>query len=176
MAGYLEVARVEDAVYVRVTGLGNFNSAGPLREYCEQAFNDGRRCVIVDLARCTGLDSTFMGTLMGFTAWGTAAPGASSPVAVTVVNATPSTMRAMSSLGLPEILHVKRESVAFPTCKLQRLREGWQDRRARTRLIRDAHLHLIHADKENEARFGPFVAALIKEAREHVDGEGSQDS
>ena len=175
MAGYLEVARTEDAVYVRVTGLGNFNSAGPLREYCELAFNDGRRCVIVDLAQCTGLDSTFMGTLMGFTVWGTAAPGADKAVAVTVVNATATTMRAMSSLGLPEILHVKREDIDFPPCKLQRLREGWQDRRARTRLVRDAHLHLIHADKENEARFGPFVAALIKEAREHVDDESSKE-
>ncbi|MCZ7608315.1 MAG: STAS domain-containing protein [Planctomycetota bacterium] len=66
MAGHLEAARTKEAVYVRVVGLGNFNNAGPLREYCEKAFNDGVRNVIVDLAPCTGLDSTFMGTLMGF--------------------------------------------------------------------------------------------------------------
>lgn len=165
MAGYLEAARTKDAVYVRAVGLGNFNNAGPLREYCEKAFAEGVRNVIIDLADCTGLDSTFMGTLMGFIAY--EADG--SAVAVSVVNATPPTMRAMSSLGLPKILHVRDEPVAVPECKLERLREGWQDKRRRTLLIRDAHVALMRADKDNEARFAPFVEALCKEAREFME-------
>jgi len=169
MAGYLEAARTKDAVYVRVIGLGNFNNAGPLREYCESAFNEGARNVIVDLAQCTGLDSTFMGTLMGFIGF-----DGGPPVAVTVVNATPTTMRAMNSLGLPKILHVKEDVVEVPECRLQRLREGWQDKRRRTLLIRDAHVALIKADRENESRFGPFVEALCKEARELMDGPADQ--
>src|SRR5690606_20750781 len=116
------------------------------------------------LAQCTGLDSTFMGTLMGFLTY---ADGRQ--YSVTVVNATPATMRAMSSLGLPKILHVKDEPVAFPDCKLTRLREGWQDKRRRTLLIRDAHVALMKADKDNESRFGPFVEALVKEAREVLE-------
>ncbi|MBZ0137067.1 MAG: STAS domain-containing protein [Planctomycetes bacterium] len=164
MAGHIEAARTKEAVYVRVAGLGNFNNAGPMREYCEKAFNDGIRNVIVDLAQCTGLDSTFMGTLMGFLGYGDGRH-----YSVTVVNATPSTMRAMSSLGLPKILHVKEDRIDFPDCKLTRLREGWQDKRRRTLLIRDAHVALMRADHENEARFGPFVEALVKEAREVLD-------
>lgn len=164
MAGYLEAARTDEATYVRVTGLGNFNNAGPLREYCERAFDDGVRCVIVDLARCTGLDSTFMGTLIGFTCWAAENADPQHPVAVSVVNATDLSLRAMQSLGLPAILHVKDDQVDFPECKLSRLREGWQDQRRRTVLIRDAHVALIKADKRNEERFGPFVAALAQEA------------
>jgi hypothetical protein len=91
-------------------------------------------------------------------------------VAVSVVNATPTTMRAMSSLGLPKILHVKEGHIDVPECRLQRLREGWQDKKRRTLLIRDAHVALMRADKENEARFGPFVEALCKEARAMMDG------
>ncbi|MCA8914749.1 MAG: STAS domain-containing protein [Planctomycetes bacterium] len=170
MAGHLEAARTKEAVYVRVVGLGNFNNAGPLREYCEKAFNDDIRNVIVDLAHCTGLDSTFMGTLMGFIGF-----DGGPAIAVTVVNATPTTMRAMSSLGLPKILHVKEEPIDFPDCKLTRLREGWQDKRRRTLLIRDAHVALMKADKENETRFGPFVEALVKEAREVLDCDGPGD-
>ncbi|MBX3460662.1 MAG: STAS domain-containing protein [Planctomycetes bacterium] len=169
MAGYLEAASTSDAVYVRVVGLGNFNNAGPMREYAEKAFNDGVRCVIVDLAECTGLDSTFMGTLMGFIGYDTDKSPNPLPVTVTVVNATPPTMRAMNSLGLPKILHVRPDPVDFPTCRLERLREGWQDRRRRTLLIRDAHVALMKADRENEARFGPFVAALVKETRDMLD-------
>lgn len=164
MAGHIEAARTKEAVYVRVVGLGNFNNAGPMREYCEKSFNEGIRNVIVDLAHCTGLDSTFMGTLMGFLGF---ADGRQ--YSVTVVNATPTTMRAMSSLGLPKILHVKEDRIEFPDCKLTRLREGWQDKRRRTLLIRDAHVALMKADKDNEARFGPFVEALVKEAREVLE-------
>jgi anti-anti-sigma regulatory factor len=169
MAGHVDVARTKEAVYVRVTGLGNFNNAGPMREYCEKAIEEGLRSVIVDLGPCTGLDSTFMGTLMGFVGF----ECSGDMVAVTVVNATPPSMRAMNSLGLPKILHVKPEPVHFPECKLEALREGWQDKKRRTLLIRDAHIALMHHDKENEARFAPFVSALVKEVREleeHRDG------
>jgi anti-anti-sigma regulatory factor len=169
MAGHLEAAKTKEAVYIRVIGLGNFNTAGPMREYAEKAFEEGARCVIVDLAQCTGLDSTFMGTLMGFIG---ADGGQGDPVVVSVVNATPPTMRAMNSLGLPKILHVRDEPVKVPQCKLEQLQEGWQDKKRRTLLIRDAHIALMKADKENEARFGPFVAALVKETREVLEDEG----
>lgn len=169
MAGYLEAARTNEAAYIHVVGLGNFNNAGPMREYCEKAFNGGVRNVIVDLADCTGLDSTFMGTLMGFMGFETEHRENPAPVTVTVVNATSTAERAMTSLGLPKILHVKEEPCHFPKCKLSRLREGWHDKRRRTLLIRDAHLALMKADKENEARFRPFVAALVKETRELLE-------
>lgn len=162
MPGSIEVARTDQAVYVRVSGLGNFNNAGPLREYCEKAINEGVRCVIVDLGPCTGLDSTFMGTLMGLLNY----ECSGRPASVSIVNATPATLRAMNSLGLPKILPVKPEPVAFPECRLEALREGWQDKRRRTLLIRDAHVALMRADKENENRFAPFVAALVKEVHE----------
>ena len=81
----------------------------------------------------------------------------------------------MSSLGLPKILHVKEAKVSFPDCRLERLRDGWQDKRRRTLLIRDAHVNLMRADKENEARFGPFVAALCKETREMLEVDGPAD-
>lgn len=169
MAGYLEAACTRQAVYVHVVGLGNFNNAGPMRDYCEKAFTRGLRNVIIDLADCTGLDSTFMGTLMGFVAYDTSGTEVPEPVTVTVVNATPTTTRAMSSLGLPAILHVKERNVDFPRCKLTRLREGWFDRRRRTLLIRDAHVALMNADAENEKKFAPFVAALVKETRDMLD-------
>lgn len=162
MAGHVEASRTKDAVYVRVTGLGNFNNAGPMREYCEKAFSEGLRAVLIDLGPCTGLDSTFMGTLMGFLGFECSGDA----VSVSVMNATPAAMRAMNSLGLPKILHVHSEPVKFPECKLEVLREGWQDKRRRTLLIRDAHVALMHHDKENESRFAPFVAALVKEVRE----------
>lgn len=168
MAGHLEAARTGDTIYVRVIGLGNFNNAGSLREYCEGAFQEGFHNIIVDLAECTGLDSTFMGTMIGFIS---VDPIDDNEIIVTVVNATPPTRRAMNSLGLPKILPVKEEPIEFPKCRLARLREGWQDQRRRTRLIKDAHVALIRVDKDNEARFGPFVEALIQEVKKQCESD-----
>lgn len=167
MAGYVEVAKTESAIFIRVVGLGNFNNAGPLREYAESAFDVGVRSAVVDLAKCTGLDSTFMGTLVLMKDFPVESTANKTPISVSIVNATPTALRAMTSLGLPKLLHIKDEPVEFPAVRLERLREGWQDQRRRTRLIHDAHLKLVRADKENEARFGPFLAALVKEARLH---------
>ncbi|CAG0971747.1 hypothetical protein PLCT2_01394 [Planctomycetaceae bacterium] len=164
MAGYVEVAKVSGAVYAKVVGLGNFNNAGPLREYVETALNNGIRGVVIDLGQCTGLDSTFMGTLIGFRDYEVSGD---QKQCVTIVNATPITLRAMTSLGLPKMCHVKSDHVDPPATNLERLREGWQDRRGRTKLVYEAHKHLVKNDKENEARFAPFLAALVKEAREH---------
>jgi hypothetical protein len=146
MAGYVEVAKVPGAIYAKVVGLGNFNNAGPLREYVEAALNSGTRAVVVDLGQA----------------------GDRQPVCVSVVNTTPITLRAMNCLGLPKLVHIKPEPVEPPATNLERLREGWQDRRGRTKLIYEAHKHLVKNDKENEARFAPFLAALVKEAREHL--------
>lgn len=174
MAGYIEVAKSDNAIYVRVVGLGNFNNAGPLREYAESAFEAGTRSAVIDLARCTGLDSTFMGTLVLMKDFPVEETNNKTSISVTIVNATATTLRAMTSLGLPKLLHVKDEHVDFPAVKLERLREGWHDQRRRTRLIHDAHLQLVRADKENEARFGPFLAALVKEARLHSEGDSKR--
>ena len=110
MAGHLEAARTGDTVYVRVIGLGNFNNAGPLREYCEGAFAEGFHNIIVDLALCTGLDSTFMGTMIGF-------------------------------------LSVDIED------------------------SKDIVVTVVNADKENQARFGPFVDALIAEVKKQCESD-----
>ena len=169
MAGYVEVARSSDAVYARVTGLGNFNNAGPFREYCEAAFDDGLRCVIVDLSECTGLDSTFMGTLVGFVTFDSSDYEDTRPIAVTVVNATPVAQRAMASLGLPAMLYVKAEHVSCPETRLTRLREGWMDQKRRTKLVLDAHEHLARMDSANAERFGPFIEKLAKEAHQHCN-------
>ncbi|MHC4839374.1 MAG: STAS domain-containing protein [Planctomycetota bacterium] len=168
MAGHLEAARTGDTVYVRVIGLGNFNNAGPLREYCEGAFGDGFHNIIVDLEECTGLDSTFMGTMIGFLS---VEIEDAKDIVVTVVNATPPTRRALNNLGLPKILPVQDRHVDFPKCRLTKLREGWQDQRRRTLLIKDAHVALMKADRENQARFGPFVDALIQEVKKQCEDD-----
>ncbi len=56
-----EVAKADDAIYVRVRGLGSMHSAPTLEAFADRAIEEGARRFVFDLSPCTGVDSTFMG-------------------------------------------------------------------------------------------------------------------
>ena len=175
MGHAIEVARHGDTVYARIVGLGNFNNAGPFKEFVDAMIQNGVRTVLIDMKDCAGLDSTFMGTMASFLSCPLSVEGASqsmagSAVRVTIVNQTPPTERAMKSLGLPAILDVRNDPVEVPQIKLERLREEWIDANKRVELIKKAHEKLVEIDKTNEAKFGPFLAMLLKDM-EKKEGE-----
>ena len=168
MSNGIEVARNQDTIYTRIVGLGSFNNAGPFRAYVEAMLQDGARRVIVDMAACTGVDSTFMGTLMGFLTCPLAPEGhtqklSDAQVRVLVVNQTPPTRRAMESLGIHRILDVREDPVPAPSIPMQRLRDDWADAKARVKLIKEAHEHLIELDPGNYAKFKPFLDMLTRD-------------
>lgn len=169
MSNQIDVARIDSAVYARVTGLGNFNNAAPLQDYVDAAVQSGVRTIIVDLARCSGLDSTFMGTMMGFLSCPGLPAGDSfsereASLHVMVVNATPGAMRALQSVGLGALLDVREEHVDIPECRMQRLDDDQLNQARRVRLIKEAHEHLMTIDERNRKTFGPLIDMLTKQA------------
>jgi hypothetical protein len=62
---YIAVARGSDLVVIRVVGAGNMLTAPSLAEFAEEQRNAGFRRFVFDLERCKGLDSTFMGVMVG---------------------------------------------------------------------------------------------------------------
>ena len=61
----IEVARAKDTVLFRVIGLGSVNNAGTLWDFAERSMIEGWHRFAIDLSECMGLDSTFLGTLVG---------------------------------------------------------------------------------------------------------------
>lgn len=62
---YVAVARGQDLVVIRVTGRGNMANAPALQEFVEHQRKAGFTQFLFDFERCTGLDSTFMGVMVG---------------------------------------------------------------------------------------------------------------
>src|ERR1043166_8191652 len=52
-------------VFVRVVGRGAYQNAEPVRQFGKEWLEKACRCFHVDLAECTGMDSTFLGVLAG---------------------------------------------------------------------------------------------------------------
>jgi hypothetical protein len=65
MRDYIAVARGSDLVVIRVVGKGSMITAPALAEFADQQRKAGFRRFVFDLERCRGLDSTFMGVMVG---------------------------------------------------------------------------------------------------------------
>ena len=61
----LAVARGQGVVIVRVIGSGNMISAPTLNDFAEASIGAGYKRFVFDLSQCRGLDSTFMGCMVG---------------------------------------------------------------------------------------------------------------
>jgi len=62
---YIAVARGSDLVVIRVVGQGTMLTAPALAQFAERQLKAGFRRFVFDLERCRGLDSTFLGMMVG---------------------------------------------------------------------------------------------------------------
>ncbi|MCI0343330.1 MAG: STAS domain-containing protein [Planctomycetales bacterium] len=157
--GFLEAARAEDAVYVRVVGHGNFTLAGPFREFAEAMLAEGGRKFVVDLSGCVGLDSTFMGTLAAIAG----AAGERADGWVQAVNPTDHARRLLAELGVARLLRVRDDPVKMPDLSVRRIEPRLGSPVERLKTAADAHRALIRVDPANEKKFHAVLGLLDRE-------------
>jgi anti-sigma B factor antagonist len=149
-----EVAKSEDAIYVRVHGLGSMKTAPTLEAFVHSEAERGASQLVIDLADCTGVDSTFMGTLLGV----------SHRMSVALINVDDHARKQLSSVGLDSFLTlVKGESPLPSRLKLTKLSTQIVSDRERMKLMVRAHKELVAADERNKAKFGAFLEAIVAE-------------
>lgn len=154
--GSVDLAVSGGAMYVKVSGLATMNNGLALREVAVQMIGQGFSDVVVDLLDCTGMDSTFMGTLAGVTFY---VPESHRPN-VMVINASAHNRKLLESIGLAAFLQIRDEPVPMPKLEMQRLRNGFANDTEKLLFTQQAHETLIEMDKRNLARFGSFLQAL----------------
>ncbi|RME70396.1 MAG: anti-sigma factor antagonist [Planctomycetota bacterium] len=148
------VARCEDTVYVRVSGLATMHNAMTFRAFAERMAAEGFRRCLVDLAPCQGVDSTFMGVLVGLREH-------FGRERLVLLNPSPHCMDQMTSVGLNHLLTFADSPCALPAdVELTPLPDSEVGTRERLELMRKAHRNLVAIDRRNRDKFGPFLDAL----------------
>lgn len=151
------VARSKRSVYVRVEGLGTMKNAKTLQEFAETEVGRGRRRFFLDLSLCRGMDSTFMGTLIGI------GSQLGSFKNVIVLNPTEHALSQLRILGLHELLTIKEETKLPRKLELHSLKAVMCSPKEMVQLIYEAHKTLCKLDKKNERRFKAFLKGLARE-------------
>lgn len=157
--------------WIRCEGKGSFRNSPLMKAYAEERISAGEKHLVVDLDACTGMDSTFMGTLAGIAS----KLPAGGEGGLQIASADERNRRSLEDLGLDFLMEIDPPNAAW--------RERVNDIRGALKPLgengksnpRDSGLHVLEAhrklsalNEKNEQAFSSVVSMLEKE----VSAEG----
>lgn len=154
-ANHYLVARHGHVVYVRAVGLANMKNAPVLDAFLAAEVDANVHTVCIDLSACGGMDSTFMGLLVGSSQRLRPHGGK-----LVIVNPTEHGLKLLRLLGLSDVLAVL-EGCELPVLEFVTLSGAANlSPLQRMELVKRAHQNLIALNEANKAKFAAFLAAL----------------
>ena len=164
----LLVGRIDGTLWVRVESRGSFKNSPELKAVAESAMRRGMRQVVVDLAECPIMDSTFMGTLTSLHLALEKLPGGDGKLVV--LNANDRNLDLLQSLGLDHLFHVDKDGTEFSDLRrevdeeiLARAKIQPLDKTEHAAHVLEAHEALARTNAANRDRFRDVVSFLRSE-------------
>lgn len=142
-----------------------------MKEFGDQRIAAGENCLVVDLGGCSGMDSTFMGTLAGMAARLSSKENAGLQIADTSLR----NRRSLEDLGLDFLMQIDPPEAAWRG-NLETIRAELNGPDApamtsslqRTKHVLEAHLELAAKNEKNAEAFAGVVAALETDLKEKL--------
>jgi anti-anti-sigma factor len=164
----LLVGRIDGTLWVRVESRGSFKNSPELKAVAESAMRRGMRQVVVDLAECPIMDSTFMGTLTSLHLALEKLPEGDGKLVV--LNANDRNLDLLQSLGLDHLFHVDKDGTEFSDLRrevdeeiLARAKIQPLDKTEHAAHVLEAHEALTRTNAANRDRFRDVVSFLRSE-------------
>lgn len=157
-------ATVDGCTLVVVPTMANFKLAPAFKQAVQAARLSDSALVVVDMANCRTMDSSFMGTLAGL--WRTA--GKDGQPALVLINLGPAPAALLKGLGIDRLLKIYPAGhlpdglgdLSHLTASLQPVEAERNTALDLTALMYDAHETLSRVSPENLKRFQDVLAFL----------------
>lgn len=163
--GTLWISPSSGATLFRLVGRGSFQNAGLLKKAAGEAWASGCRRIVIDLAECLGMDSTFLGVLAGMALRSQRDNGA-----VILSRTSPRNRDVLRKMGLHRLLTVEDAPAAAPTSQGQAIEGGRESMDQSVQTMIEAHHNLVTADPRNESRFQDVIDFLNESAKRRAGG------
>jgi len=152
--------------WIRCEGKGSFLNSPALKAFGLERITAGETCLVVDLQACTGMDSTFMGTLAGMATRLSAKDGA----ALQIADAGERNRHSLEDLGLDFLMDIDPEKAVWrgsvdsiravlrphrPAAALGQIQQ--------TKHVLEAHKVLSQTNERNLRAFSNVVTLLESE-------------
>ena len=156
MSAEIIISNDGDSYYITVNGRATFEHASRLRNLAKSLEECTFSGISVDLASCTGMDSTFMGILAML---GLRARKISSTM--TIYNAGESNTALLHGLGLKKLFEFKDGNMKASAGK------DWdaesKETAGQAETVLEAHQTLMNADEQNVKKFEKVVELVQKD-------------
>jgi len=149
--------------WIRCEGKGSFLNSPTMKSFGDQRIASGEQVLVVDLAACTGMDSTFMGTLAGMASRLAAVEGG----VLQIAEACDRNRRSLEDLGLDFLMQIDPPEAKWRG-QLDRIRAELKladagqsmEQKQRSRLVLQAHEVLSGVSEKNAREFANVVGML----------------
>lgn len=155
--------------WIRCEGKGSFRNSPLLKEFADRRIALGERLLVVDLGSCSGMDSTFMGTLAGIAARLSGHDGA----ALQIADVDQRNRRSLEDLGLDFLMQIDPPHATWRG-RLEHIRNtleaphpapanGQAGSVQRAKHVLEAHQNLSAISEENAREFANVLNVLQNE-------------
>jgi anti-anti-sigma regulatory factor len=169
----ISACRHGDFYWIRCYGKGSFLNSHHVKRCAEDELNNGIKSIVIDLSQCSGMDSTFMGTMAGIAMKLMKMPGGKLEVA----NPGNKNRSALEDLGLDVLMKIDSESTdrkiqldeiegKLRPCSLPVEKIGT------ARHVLDSHKKLCEVDEDNTQKFGSVLEFLEAEVKAKESSNG----
>lgn len=152
------VARAGSTVFIRSTGLANMKNAPMLDAFLAAEIEQGVTTACIDLSTCSGMDSTFMGMLVGYARLMDLSAGR-----LVIVNPSPANLRLLQMLGVTLVVPVIEKQAAPDATFITLSSDPQMSPLQRMELVQRAHQNLVKLTDANQGKFSAFLVALEKD-------------
>lgn len=164
----ISVGIFDGFTWIRCEGKGSFMTSPLVKGFGDERILAGENCVVVDLAACSGMDSTFMGTLAGLANRLGARGGK-----LQIAEPGERNRHSLEDLGLDFLMEIEPEDAEWRG-RIGELRGQLRNPREvpkpgqtqRAHHVLEAHQELSAANDENARKFANVVTLLEAELAE----------
>lgn len=166
------IYRESEFSLIRCEGKGSFLNSPALKQWVDAEINNGVLTVVVDLVACTGMDSTFMGTLAGLAMRLMKCSGA----ALQIAEPGDRNRKSLEGLGLDVLMQIEPTDAIWID-QIESIRAKLKPYDIATRKVTnaphvlEAHQKLCEADERNVEKFGTVLDFLEAEVKAKQDTE-----
>ncbi len=160
--------------WIRCEGKGSFMNSPQIKSFGESRLDEGECTLVMDLEACSGMDSTFMGTLAGMATRLATVDGG----VLQVVAADERNRRSLEDLGLDFLMQINPPETNWNN-RLDEIRASLEpvqphdapERSQQTRHVLRAHELLCELNDKNAREFDDVVGTLRKQISDEPESE-----
>jgi anti-anti-sigma regulatory factor len=167
----IKAGKFEGFSWIRCEGKGSFMNSPAIKEFGDSRIRSGTMCLVVDLGACTGMDSTFMGTLAGLASRISEIGGK-----LQIAAANEKSRNSLEDLGLDFLMEINPKNGEWVgledkirdllKLKIAGTKAGTK---LHTRHVLEAHEVLSKANEANKEKFSGVIKLLGDELADKSD-------